>query len=377
MNIKTPSVTVLMSVYNGEEYLGEAIESILNQTFTDFEFVIVDDASTDNTIDIIRSYRDSRIRLVENDENMGQTRSLNIGLGQARGQYIARLDQDDIALENRLEEQVKFLSINEDIDLVGSFRYYVDPKGKIIRNGRESILFPSTYFKPFVLGRVSIIHPCMMFRKKKIQSLNGFNEDYNLCQDLHLLQTMVEKRLKFENIPEVLTLYRKSHQNEISIRKVNKTILEACFIHSNFLSNQLGRTIKPEQIIWYQPERMKELYDQKDKTIIFYKLKIIIEISDLYFTKYPMPLYEKIKLISSLWVHLLMISLNPKRYIGRVLYNNTKVCSRIIRRSITDNRFPLIFLLLSFYALNIISTFQELLTKFCLKIGRLITVSRV
>jgi hypothetical protein len=186
---------------------------------------------------------------------------------------------------------------------------------------------------------------------------------------------MVEKRLKFENIPEVLTLYRKSHQNEISIRKVNKTISEACFIHSNFLTNQLGRTIKPEQIIWYQPERMKELYDQKDKTIIFKKLKIIIEISDLYFTKYPMPLYEKIKLISNLWVHLLMISLNPKRYIGRVLYNNTKVCSRIIRGSITDNRFPLILLLLSFYALNITSTLQELLIKFRLKVKRLLALA--
>ena len=88
-----------------------------------------------------------------------------------------------------------------------------------------------------------------------------------------------------------------------------------------------------------------------------------------------MPLYEKIKLISNLWVHLLMISLNPKRYIGRVLYNNTKVCSRIIRGSITDNRFPLILLLLSFYALNITSTLQELLIKFRLKVKRLLALA--
>lgn len=98
-----------MSVRNGEGYLREAIDSILNQTFSDFEFLIIDDGSTDSSVDIICSYADSRIRLVRNGKNIGLTCSLNKGVKLARGEYIARMDDDDIALAYRLEKQVEFL----------------------------------------------------------------------------------------------------------------------------------------------------------------------------------------------------------------------------------------------------------------------------
>ena len=115
-----PIVTVLMTVYNGKNYLNEEIESVLCQTLDNYEFLIVDDASTDNSIEIINSYKDSRIKLLKNRENIGQTASLNEGLAIAQGQYIARFDQDDVCLPKRLEDQVAFFKKNPSISIVCS-----------------------------------------------------------------------------------------------------------------------------------------------------------------------------------------------------------------------------------------------------------------
>ena len=109
MHQKSPLVTVLMPVYNGEKYIYESILSIINQTFDDFEFLIIDDCSKDNSINIIKSFHDKRLRLEKNKKNIGQTLTLNKGLELARGKFIARIDQDDISANNRLECQIKFL----------------------------------------------------------------------------------------------------------------------------------------------------------------------------------------------------------------------------------------------------------------------------
>ena len=103
-----PKISVIMTVYNTEEkYLREAIESVLNQTFSDFEFIIVDDGSTNNAVEVVKSYRDERIKLVLNGKNLGMAKSSNIGLEMAQGEYIARMDSDDISLPERFEKQVE------------------------------------------------------------------------------------------------------------------------------------------------------------------------------------------------------------------------------------------------------------------------------
>ncbi|HKQ33129.1 MAG TPA: glycosyltransferase family A protein, partial [Thermodesulfobacteriota bacterium] len=117
----TPKVTVLMTVYNGEKFLNEAIDGILNQTFRDFEFLIINDGSTDGSREIIKSYKDPRINLVDNESNIGLTASLNRGLSLAGGEYIARQDADDISLPERLEKQISILERNPDIALLGSW----------------------------------------------------------------------------------------------------------------------------------------------------------------------------------------------------------------------------------------------------------------
>jgi glycosyltransferase involved in cell wall biosynthesis len=114
MSIGSPKVTVLMPVFNVERYLQEAIESILNQTFSDFEFIIIHDPSTDITAEILQSFGDPRIKITNNEKILGLIESLNTGLGIARGEYIARMDSDDISLPERLEKQVNYLNAHPD-----------------------------------------------------------------------------------------------------------------------------------------------------------------------------------------------------------------------------------------------------------------------
>ena len=119
MELKSGLVSVIMSNYNTpEEYLRESIESILNQTYSHIEFIIVDDCSTDNSLNVIKSYKDDRIVLIENTENLGLTKSLNKALKQAKGEFVARMDADDISLPTRFEKQVAFLKQNSDVDAI-------------------------------------------------------------------------------------------------------------------------------------------------------------------------------------------------------------------------------------------------------------------
>jgi len=118
--MQTPKVTVLMPVHNGQQHLREAIESILKQSFTDFEFLIIDDGSTDGSTAIVKTYNEPRIRLIANTENQGTVHVLNQGIQEAKGEYIARMDADDISLPQRLEKQVRFMDSRPDIGISGA-----------------------------------------------------------------------------------------------------------------------------------------------------------------------------------------------------------------------------------------------------------------
>jgi glycosyltransferase involved in cell wall biosynthesis len=128
----SPFISVLMSVFNGEDYLAEAIESILNQDFLNFEFIIINDCSTDRSLEIINSFSDPRICLIQNDENKGLTQSLNIGLNHARGKYIVRMDADDISVKNRISTQVKWMEKNPAVIVCGSARKIIENKNTFI-----------------------------------------------------------------------------------------------------------------------------------------------------------------------------------------------------------------------------------------------------
>lgn len=179
--MKVPKVTVLMAVYNGEKYLRKAIESILNQSFTDFEFLIVNDGSTDDSGEIFRTYTDARIRILTNDNNIGLAGSLNRGLKAARGEYVARIDADDVALSQRLDAQNSFLDANPDIILVGSGYEIIDETGKVLET--VEVLGHPLAIRFWLLFDNPICHSSVMFRRSAALEAKGYAEGVQVGQD--------------------------------------------------------------------------------------------------------------------------------------------------------------------------------------------------
>lgn len=193
-----------MPVYNGEKYLREAIDSILNQTFQNIEFIIIDDGSRDKSAAIVQSYNDSRIRLLQNTVNKGLSAVRNLGLREARGEYIAWLDADDISLPARLERQIGLLNSEPQIGLCGT---WIRTIGTI--EGMETY-YPVDHdvIKCEMIFSNPLAISSVMLRKQVLQENNlSFNLDYAIVQDYDLWEK-VSRFSKITNIPEVLTLYR-------------------------------------------------------------------------------------------------------------------------------------------------------------------------
>ena len=182
--MSTPLVSVLMPVYNGEPYLREAVESILNQTFTDFELLIIDDASTDRSPEIIRSYQDPRIRVIRNPTNRGVAYSRKKGLELAVGEYVAVLDADDVAFNDRLQIQADFLDANPDICLVGSVYEVIDEDGEV-KFTQEVPTDPLTIRWKLLFGN-QIGHSTVMFRRRDALDVGGYDEQVFAGEDFDL-----------------------------------------------------------------------------------------------------------------------------------------------------------------------------------------------
>lgn len=204
--LKNPKVSVVMAAYNGGEYIGSSIESILNQTLKDFEFIIVNDCSTDNTLDTIRSYNDERIVIFNNEKNLGQTKSLNIGVGLAKGEYIARIDADDFSYPHRLEKQVRFFNDNPEFDVVGSSGHVLNRCGKRRSISLAPVDQGEIFFKIFYDN--PIIHISALIRKDKLVMLGGYDESFHIVQDYDLWSRFLINKLRLGNLKDVLVAYR-------------------------------------------------------------------------------------------------------------------------------------------------------------------------
>lgn len=212
-------ISVIMSVFNGERYLRESVRSILDQSFKNFEFIIVNDGSIDKSGEILSDLAagDSRIKIITNVTNIGLTKSLNKAINIAGGEYIARQDSDDISLLQRLEKQVVFLEGHPEIKILGTCGYAVNNDRKILR--KENLPLSSKKIKKSVIKRNPFIHTSVMIKKEIIDKIGGYNEDFKVIQDYELWFRIL-RIAEGKNLP--LFLVEKRYQPEMVSFKKNK-----------------------------------------------------------------------------------------------------------------------------------------------------------
>ena len=178
-----PTVSVVMPVLNGEKYLAEAMKSVLDQTFRDFEFIIINDGSTDSTEEIIQTFTDPRIVYLKNEANLGLSKSFNKGIAAARGRYIARMDADDVALPDRFEKELAFLESRPEIAVVGTAIWRIDENGRKLGLSRKATEPQALKWQCFF--STPLFHPTVMARAEVLKE-NPFDESLPSSEDYEL-----------------------------------------------------------------------------------------------------------------------------------------------------------------------------------------------
>lgn len=235
-----PLISVLMPVYNCDEYVQAAIDSILTQTFRDFEFIIIDDGSKDRTADIVKAAaaRDPRIKVISR-ENRGIVPSLNEALEVATGELIARMDGDDISLPDRFQRQVDYLAAHPDCGLVGTQIMFMDPDGRPIApmpNPQEHEAIVQTMLD----GNESVSHPTVLFRTAVARSIGGYSNQYKHAEDIDFFLRMAEATT-VANMPELLLHYRQH------AKSIGRTQTEAqAEAHYRAICDAAARTGRPK-----------------------------------------------------------------------------------------------------------------------------------
>ena len=230
-----PKVTVLMPVYNGEKYLREAIDSILSQTFTDFELLIIDDGSSDKSFKIINSYQDLRIKIIQNPKNVGISASLNDGLSLAKGKYIARMDCDDISLSNRLQKQIDFLDEHPEVVVVGCYMEMIDFEGNKLNQQYEYPLSHEDIVNSMLILN-PMGHPSVMFRHIEVVQIGGYRsiKEWNgvSTEDYDLWLRVAARNYELANLSEFLMHYRNHPKSLTQIAFANNKLVDGfnnCF----------------------------------------------------------------------------------------------------------------------------------------------------
>ena len=244
-NLKNPKVSVLMPVYKTSElYLRQAIESILSQTFKDYEFLILDDCPLYSVEKIVKSYDDKRIFYAKNFRNLGISATRNKLIDMAKGEYLAVMDHDDIAMTERFEKQVKFLDLHPDVGVVGSW-YERFPHKKI-----KKMYIINSQIERDLMYNCSILHPSAMIRKSVLIENNiRYEAEFSPAEDYRLWTRLIGKT-KFANIPEVLQKYR-DHENNTSKNQAEK--MREC-------SEKIRKILEKEHQNFFSSDAITEKY---------------------------------------------------------------------------------------------------------------------
>lgn len=278
-----PIVSVVMSVYNDSKYISDSVESILNQDLYESEFIIVDDGSTDESLQVIEEYAksDSRIRIIRNSNNCGLAASLNNAISVARGEYVARMDSDDISLTYRLRSQFEFMKRNKDIMLVGSSVYRINKDGIVMCETRANT--DHVCLKKWVIsGGIPCMHPTWFFRRSLFHDINGYRI-LPAAQDYDFLARVVYKGHKISNVSVPLLCQRlhggmvsaKSNICQLKIASYVKKAGKRNFIFEDryFTEDIIKRIVKTPKILHLLHKIalvlvMKSIETRKDKKLL-------------------------------------------------------------------------------------------------------------
>lgn len=235
MSTTSPTLSIIMPVYNTERYISETIESLLNQTFNDFELIVVDDACTDKSIEIVKSFDDPRIRILTNESNKGIVYSRNRGNSESLGKFIAPFDSDDIALPDKFEKQIMFMEQHPEYGMLGTWAKLIDENGQFMNiNWRLSA--HSGHIPAIMLFRAYFIQSSVIFRREAIP-VNCYTEGFAPSEDYKLYYETAN-RFKTYNYPEYLTYYR-IHKNSITQSKL-KLCMDSEMKLYNYIFNLLN-----------------------------------------------------------------------------------------------------------------------------------------
>lgn len=241
-----PKVSVIISTLNGQRFIREAVQSILDQTFRNFELIVVNDGSTDATLDILRTFKDFRIRILDNGKNIGIAGSQNKALSVAKGKYLALMDHDDLSLPERLQRQVDFLDTHRQVGMLGCNCISVDESGNV---QSVSSHFPDDAFLKWqlLLGGCPFFHTSLMVRRSAMERIGGYDARYRLAGDYHVISKLAENG-GIANLEQPLVKWR-VHQSSASARNKQALSNEAIEISRSNIQT-LMRNVKMDDSTW-------------------------------------------------------------------------------------------------------------------------------
>lgn len=232
-----PEISIIMSVYNGEDYLAETIESVIAQTFKNWELIVINDCSTDGTGALLESFakKDERIKVHTNEVNLRLPKSLNKAISLSCGKYIARMDADDICLPNRFEKQYKFMEENREVDL--SSCRFLTLKNGVYASGGCGGRCDNDALKAMLLVMNPILHPGVIAKAEVLKKIN-YDETLTCTEDLELWTRLVMKNKKLQILPEYLLIYR-LHDKQITSTTFERQHTEVLKIENKYYSSLL------------------------------------------------------------------------------------------------------------------------------------------
>lgn len=218
-----PKISVIMSVYNGMPYLKEAVESILKQSYKNFEFIVVDDSSTDKSWQYLKSIKDKRLKLLKNKKNLGIASSLNKALKIANGVYIARMDSDDISDRLRLEYQLKFLEDHNKIDICGTYAIVINENGETVGHIKKPR--SNKGIKKELVWLTPLLHPTWFAKKSIFDKLNGYSKEWDYVEDFEFL--IRARDFNMANVNKNLLFLRRqtNRRSQAGVEKIYKKSL--------------------------------------------------------------------------------------------------------------------------------------------------------